>query len=397
MTEQRQPSEPVTGLSLGRLAGIEIRLDLSVVIIFTLVVGSLALGLFPRWHPDWSAALCWGTALAAGLIFFASLLAHEMAHSLVAQRNDLPVPRITLFLFGGVSEMSREPPQPGMEFRIAIVGPLTSIALGLLFLWLAGITAGADFERRFAEAPEQAISALNPLATLLLWLAPINLALGVFNLIPGFPMDGGRVLRAILWGITGDLRRATFWAASVGRAFALALMALGAIQVFGGWGLQGLWLILIGWFLHAAARNSYRQLVMTQSLRDVRVADLMRTRFDSVAADRPLRGFVEDQLLRSNQRLWPVMDNDSAVGLVGLSDCRIDAGRRDRARVRDVMRPLDANHTVDAQTEARELLDQLSAEGEPLAVLNEGQVVGLLHQSDVARWLAWHQRGGDPG
>ncbi len=378
-------------MSLGRIFGIEIRLDFSVLIVFALVVYSLGAGLFPRWHPTWSPSLTWSTALAAGLLFFASLLAHELSHSVVAKIRGIPVPRITLFVFGGVSELEREPDTPATELLIAIVGPAMSAFLGFAFTWLGAAIAGADFAGGVFTDPEAAMANLGPGATLFLWLGPINLMLAFFNLIPGFPLDGGRVLRAILWGISGDLQSATLWASNMGRAFAWALMGFGVLQSLGGAFVQGIWLLLIGWFLNNAARNSYTQLLIQQAFDELIVKNLMRTHFEVVHPDLTLEAFVNELLLRSGQSAWPVIEDGKAVGLITFEDARaISEGERANQTVRDAMRPIDEHLRPDVG--GRDALRALAeSERDPLPVMEGSAIVGLLHRGDIARWLALHE------
>jgi len=378
-------------MSLGRLFGIEIRLDFSVLIVFALVVYSLGAALFPRWHPAWSSGLTWGVALAAGILFFASLLAHELAHSVVAKLRGIPVPRITLFVFGGVSELEREPNTPATELLIAIVGPAMSALLGLIFTWLGAALAGTDFAHEVFLDPEGAMAHLGPGATLFLWLGPINFMLAFFNLIPGFPLDGGRVLRAILWGISGDLQSATLWASNMGRAFAWGLMGLGVLQALGGAFVQGVWLLLIGWFLNNAARNSYTQLLVQQAFDDLIVGNLMRTHFEVIGPDVTLEEFVNDFLLRSAQSAWPVVEEGKTVGLITFDDAR-DTQESERASqtVGDVMSPVDEH--LSPELGGRDALRALAeSETDPLPVMRGDHIVGLLHRGDIARWLALHQ------
>jgi Zn-dependent protease/predicted transcriptional regulator len=382
---------PRTGISLARLFGIEIRLDFSVLIVFGLVVYSLGSVLFPRWHPAWDATLTWGTAFAAGVLFFASLLAHELAHSVVAKLRGIPVPRITLFVFGGVSELEREPNTPATEFFIAIVGPAMSALLGFAFTWLGTMLAGADFAGDVFKDPEVAMAGLGPGATLFLWLGPINFMLAFFNLIPGFPLDGGRVLRAILWGISGDLRSATRWASNMGRAFAWGLMGFGVLQALGGSFMQGVWLLLIGWFLNNAARNSYVQLLVQQAFDELVVGNLMRTHFEVIDPDVTVESFVNEFLLRSAQSAWPVVEEGKTIGVITFDDAR-ETSEVERAAqtVRDVMSPIAERLTPDAG--GSDALRALAESGrDPLPVMEGDHIVGLLHSSDIARWLALHQ------
>jgi Zn-dependent protease len=251
-----------SGTSVGVIRGIQVAVDPSVLILFVLIAWQLGSGLFPGWHPEWSHALDWSVAILAASLFFGSILLHELAHSLAAQARGIPVRRIVLFLFGGVSDIQREPTSPGDEFLIAVVGPVTSLALGILFTLLGdagahGLPAAATLD------PAQAYAGLSPISTLLMWLGSINIALGIFNLIPGFPLDGGRILRSLLWAATGNLRRATRMATAIGHGIAWAFIAGGLVMICGatlpffGTGLfNGLWLIFIGWFLHHAAVRS---------------------------------------------------------------------------------------------------------------------------------------------
>ncbi len=214
------------GLRLGHIAGIEIAADWSLLIIFWLITFTLAVGLFPGWHPDLSAALSWASALAAAVLFFASVLTHALSHALVGRAHGIVIRRITLFMFGGMAQMENEPSTWRAEFAMAIVGPLASLALGFSFLGLAAIiSAPLDVD---PDKPQEALAALAPLPTLLVWLGPVNIILAIFNLVPGFPLDGGRVLRAILWAVTGNLRLATRRASQAGQGFAWLLMATAA-------------------------------------------------------------------------------------------------------------------------------------------------------------------------
>jgi Zn-dependent protease/CBS domain-containing protein len=378
-------------LNIGRVWGIEIRLDLSVAIIFGLVVYSLGASLFPAWHEDWEARWVWATALAAGLLFFASLLAHELAHSIVAQFRGIRVPRITLFVFGGMSGMERGPDTPETELLIAIAGPATSILLGLFFSRLGLNLAEESFATEIYNDPERAMAALGPVATLLLWLGPVNLMLGVFNLIPGFPLDGGRVFRAGVWWVTGDLERATRWATNAGCGVAWGLMALGILQLLQGGLLQGFWLVLIGWFLFSAARSSQIQLMLRQSVERLKVNDLMRTRFEVIQATLPLEFFLKERLLRSGQLAWPVTDGERVVGIVSFDDVKsLLEADRDRYTVADAMEPIEESVPPDlAGRDALRIL--LRSEHDPVPVIDDGRIVGLLYRADIMRWLALHQ------
>lgn len=385
------------GIRLGSIAGIEVQVDWSLLIIFSLITFSLAGGVFPAWHPDWSPGQYWLTALAAAILFFASVLAHELSHALVGRANGIVIRRITLFIFGGVAHMENEPRSWRAELAMAIVGPITSLVLGVVFVWLGQRTgAPLDFD---PARPEDMLAGLDPLATLLMWLGPVNILLGLFNLVPGFPLDGGRVLRAVMWGITGDLRRATRWASGAGQAFAWLLMATGfammlgiPVPVFGRGFVNGLWLAFIGWFLNNAALVSYRQLLIRESLEDVPVSSLMHTRFTRVPPEMPVRTLVDELLMASGQRAFPVEADQRFLGMV----CLADLQKRDRAgweatTVREIMTPVSSLVTVPPEEDAAEALTLLGQRNlGQLPVVDRARLVGLLRREDVLTWLSLH-------
>ena len=395
MTDLKFGGAERSGLRLFSLFDIEIRLDWSVLIIFALIVYSLGAGLFPQWHPDWTPATSWLTALVAGVIFFASLLAHELSHSLMARRYGIRVPRITLFLFGGMAEIEAEARTPKEEFAIAVVGPLMSLALGIMFTVIATSAMGGGVLERLTEEPEAAMARMSPAITACIWLGSVNIMLAVFNMVPGFPLDGGRVFRALVWWITGDAVRATRMASNAGRVVGWLIIAFGFWNIFALGNLGGLWLVLIGWFLTHIARSSYTQMITERSLRAVRVEDVMRTRFDTVPATTTLDEFIEDYLLRSSQHLWPVTDGEAVVGTITFSDVAgTPPDERRRHQVRDLLKPLDERRSLDAAEMATTALKRLGGLGEePVAVLRDGRVVGLIRAGDILRWTMVHPGG----
>jgi Zn-dependent protease/CBS domain-containing protein len=394
-------TQRLRGVRLGSVFGIEIVADWSVMIVFALVAISLGAGVLPQWHPGWSPVLTWGTALAAGVLFFVSILLHELSHAVVGRLNGVHVGRITLFVFGGMAHMEGEPPTPKAEFLMAVVGPLMSLMLGVLSIAigtaLADPSVMADAAR--SDDPTTALQALGPAPTLFLWLGPINLVLGLFNLVPGFPLDGGRILRAILWWSTGSMQQATRWSALAGQAVAWTLIASGMAMAFGlevplfGEGfLSGLWLVLIGWFLNNAARASYQQLLVRQSLTGVRVADVMRSHLETIAPEMRLSELVRDYAMASDQRAFPVVSADRLIGIVTLRDIRrVPSERWAQTRANDIMTPLESVSTLAPEEEATEALRLLSdADVEQLAVVEEGRVRGIVRRQDLVRWLTMH-------
>jgi Zn-dependent protease/CBS domain-containing protein len=384
-----------SGIRLGSIAGIQIQMDWSLLVIFFLIAFSLGAGLFPAWHPSWTPAVSWLTALAAAVLFFASVLVHELSHALVGRRFGVDIRRITLFIFGGMAHVEREPGAWRAELWMAIVGPITSLALGFLFLTLGRALIGhVDID---PDEPQRAFSKFGPVATLLFWLGPVNILLGVFNLVPGFPLDGGRVLRAILWGLTGDLRRATRLASSVGQGFAWLLIVTGfamilgvRVPIFGTGLIGGLWLAFIGWFLNNAALMSYQQLLVREALEHVPVSRLMRKQFDTVAPGLAVSTLVEEHIMGTEQRAFPVLAQNRLVGMVCLQDVRkVPRERWPERRVEDIMTPADRVAAVKPEDDAAEAMVVLTRRGvNQLPVVERGRVVGLLRREDILRWLS---------
>jgi Zn-dependent protease/CBS domain-containing protein len=337
-------------IQLFRVAGVEVQLDWSVLIVFGLIVTSLGYRLFPAWHPDWTPPTLWFTALAAAVLFFVSVLLHELSHALVAQRSGIRVRRVTLFVFGGLAQIEREPDRWAVELRVAIAGPLTSLTIGLLCLALVSATGQFPEPAPATDADVPGMLArLGSAQTLLIWLGQVNLILAVFNLVPAFPLDGGRVLRAALWRFSGDLHRATRWASIIGQAFAWLFIAAGVGMILGlhvpllGSGLvNGIWLAFIGWFLNNSALVSYRQLMTREALGGVTVSQVMLTRFDAVDPDMSVESLINEYVLRSGQRAFPAVRDGRLFGMVFLQDLsHLDSGARSSLRVRDVMMPIE--------------------------------------------------------
>jgi Zn-dependent protease/CBS domain-containing protein len=382
-----------SGFRIGRLFGINIYVDWSWLLIFFLVTWNLATS-FTQVHPTWAPALIWGVAIVAALLFFTSVLAHELAHSVVAQMQDIPVRNITLFLFGGVSNIQQEPKSPRAEFLMAIVGPFTSIVLGIVFLLAAGAAGGLP--PNAATDPSAALAGLDPITTILLWLGPVNILLGLFNLIPGFPLDGGRVLRAALWAVTGSFRTATRWASGVGQVVAWLLILTGIATIFGvqvpffGSGfVGGLWLAFIGWFLSSAAIQSEQQLILHDVLEGVPASRLMRSNVPTVPPTISVAELVHHYVMGTDERAFPVMDGDRLVGLITLEDIRKVAREAwDTTSANAIMTPAEELTSVTPQTDAAEALDKLQQRDvRQLPVVSEGHLVGMVRRRDIMRWL----------
>lgn len=370
-----------TNIRIGKLFGIPIELNAS----WFLILGLLTLSLATRVFPDWQAGLTpvayWTFGLATALAFFACLLLHELAHALMGRRLGHPVTRITLFLFGGVSEAPDEMRSPRAEFWIAIVGPLTSLALGGGFFALA---AWADA----SGAPAGLGQALG-------WLALINVGLAMFNLLPGFPLDGGRLFRAAAWAWTHDLRKATRWASYGGRAFAAVLIGVGLARVLAGDWFSGFWLAFLGWLIYQAAQGSYLQLVITQTLDRVPVGRLMIVAPVTLDPALTLREVVEEYFLPQPFSCYPVVRDGRLLGMLGRGEVKgVPRERWDEVVAAEAMVPATALPLLTPEMGVGEALPLLAKDGRGrLPVLVDGRLVGLLSQTDVLRYLMWSADG----
>jgi Zn-dependent protease/predicted transcriptional regulator len=361
------------GIPIGRLFGLDIRIDISWLIIFSLVVLSMY-GSFARGFPDLSPGAAWGAALATTLLFFVCLLLHEISHSVVARVKGVDVAGITLFMFGGVSQIRQEPRRPSDEFTIAVVGPVTSALLGVFFLVL-----------RRAFSPDSLPYDASG------WLGRINFALAVFNLLPGLPLDGGRMLRAAVWGATKDIRRATRVASTMGSVIAFGLVGWGILEVlWNGRFINGLWLGLIGWFLLVASRQSMSQAELKENLRRLRVQQAMRSSCPDVSLHLPVDQFVDEHIFRRGGKCFFVTDDEGLRGLVTLDDVRrIDRDEWPTTSVGDIMVPLPDVKSVrpsDSLLVAFERMNEHSLS--QLPVVDEGRVVGILTRNDIFRLVA---------
>ena len=381
-------------IRIGRISGISIYLDWSWIFIFLLVTFGLAGGVLFVWHPDWNPWLTWAVAVAASLLLFASVLLHELAHSLVAKARGLPVRKITLFLFGGASNIEREPDSPKTEFLMALIGPGVSIALGVVFLLAGGLMAGATGETM--ASPVETFSRLSPLSTLLLWLGPVNIFIGLFNLIPAFPLDGGRILRAVLWAMTKNLRKATRWAAGMGQLigwlFIIAGLGLAfgaSVLLFAPGVINGVWLAFIGWFIIDAANQSYRQTVVQDLLDDVPVTLLMRKDVPVAPPDLPVSALIYDFIMKTGESAFPVVEGDRIVGMVSLEDVRkVPREAWDTTTVSQIMTRAEQLTAVTPQENAGEALNRLERRNvRQVPVIQDGRLVGLLRRRDIMRWL----------
>jgi len=358
---------------IAKIFGIDVNIDSSWLIVFVLITWTLAGSYFPAQYTGWDRWLYWTVGVATSVLFFASVLAHELAHSLVAIRQGEKVRSITLFIFGGVAQITEEPDRALKEFFMAIVGPLSSLAIALAFgvLWLA--------VRGFSES----------VGALARYLAMSNVLLAFFNLIPGFPLDGGRVLRAVIWGLSGNLRTATLVASSFGQGIALLFMLWGVWQVFSGAFINGLWIAFIGWFLRNASVSGYRQVVIRDMLQDVRVEDLMSRDFEAVSPDLTIQQIVDDYVLRRRDHAYPVADGGHLRGIICLHDIKaVPRQRWASTLVGEVMTPWEKLATVSAEDDGNTVLTSMNIHNVgQLPVVEGDRVVGMLRRGDVIRFM----------
>jgi Zn-dependent protease/predicted transcriptional regulator len=363
-------------IELFKVAGVQVEIDYSWLVIFALVLWCLSAGYFPQVYPGHPTLDYWIVGLVATLLFFASVLIHELSHAAVGNRLGENIDRITLFIFGGMAHLSGEPKNADDEIKIAGVGPLSSVVLALVF-WLIATAMAQTSPTSLWTATFR-------------YLAFINLALALFNLLPGFPLDGGRLLRAILWKRWGDLQRATARAADWGSGIAWGLMGLGGLEIFAGALVGGLWLIFIGLFLRAAAASGYQGTMIEQTLHRIRVGDIMTRQPVTLAPEMPVAQVVEQYFLRLGYGGFPVVsDGARVVGMLSLSHVRqCPPEERGQKTVADVMRPLDAAIEIAADASAIEAMHKMNeANSGRLVVTDQGRLVGLITRTGVARFV----------
>src|SRR5258708_5966653 len=361
-------------LRIGRIRGIDIAIHWSWLIVLVLLTWSFATNFFPSYFPGWSPSSYWIIAFVSALLLFVSVLVHELAHSFVAQSQGIPVHDITLFVFGGVSNITKEPTSARNEFTLAVVGPLASAVLGGIAGLLQGVSGGLPSE----------------IQGVLFALAYYNVTLAVFNILPGFPLDGGRVLRAAVWGATGDFRKATRVATTVGHGVGYLFIFAGLLLALNGTFFSGIWLLFIGWFLNNGADMSLRQGGLEASVGDARGKAVMRPSPADVSVDSTLLDIVDEYILGRNLRGLPVVSTgDRLVGMITLDEVRaIPRDAWARTTVGEAMIPIDRlaiprpdESVLDALRDlANDCVDQLP-------VVDGGRLVGILSRADVIRFI----------
>jgi len=368
-----------------RVFGIDILVHWSWFGIFALLTWWLAQGFFKDEY-DWTAGQRWAAAVVAALTFFISILLHELAHSLMARREGLPVNSITLFIFGGVSALGGEPSTPGQEFRVAIVGPIVSFVLAAAF----GAAAVIGELSNASDEPPAAIA---------LYLAIINFAVGVFNMLPGYPLDGGRVLRAGLWARGRNLLLATRRAALAGTFLAFGLIALGVVSILAGNFVGGAWFIVIGWFLRNVSEASYQQLLFRSTLEGTAVGELVNRTFEAASPDTDLNTVVQEFMLSGGQRCVPIVAGENLLGLLTMGDLkRVPREEWAATSVFKAMTPREKLYVVDVREDVTEAMQVMAREGvHQLPVMEGGLFIGFITRADVLRLMQLRSELGSAG
>ena len=365
---------------LVRIFGIDIFIDSSWLLIFLLVTWTLAAGYFPRAYANWPVQQYWLVGAATSILFFVSVLVHEISHSLVARRQGERVDRITLFLFGGAAQIAEEPKTAASEFLMALAGPIASFVQAGLYAVLRALVLPASAA----------------LGAMFYYLAIINVGLGVFNLIPGFPLDGGRVLRSLLWAVTRNMRLATRIASWAGQTVAFLMVVLGVLRLFIGDWLNGLWIMSIGWFLRNAAISSYRQIVVRDAMSDVLASQLMHADFVSISPDMTIAELVDNYVIRRHEHAYPVLEDNRLVGIICLHDIRkVPRSQWADTTVGQVMTPGSQLQVVAPRDDGNTVLSRMAAKDvHQVPVVDGERLVGMVTRSDLVRFLQWQTEVG---
>ena len=364
-----------SGFKLFRVLGIPIYINYTWFIVFSLVVYTLAVSYFPYLGPYYEPAVRWIMAFIAAIILFSSILLHELSHSYVAQKQGIRIKSITLFVFGGIAQMAGESRSPSGEMKIAAAGPVLSLLISGIFWTIVFV-----FKRDMATSPVLAIA---------YFLAYTNMILAVFNLIPGFPLDGGRMLRAFIWKRTNNLNKATLITSRIGKGFAILLIIGGLWDILQGVFISGLWLIFVGMFLQQAADQGYRQTLLNRTLSSVRIRDIMVTPVIVVNDNMTLEHIVNDFFFRYRHNSFPVISGDSIAGIISIHDIKVvEKEKWPYTIVRDIMHTEISSFTISPESGALEALDKMiDTHSGRLVVIENGRIAGMISQRDIMQML----------
>lgn len=362
-------------ITLFHLFGFRVRADASWLIVAALVTWSQAVAIFPSFAPGLDSARYWIMGIAGTIILFLSIILHEFSHAIVARRYGIPMKGITLFIFGGVAEMEEEPSSARAELLMAIAGPLMSVVLAIVFFIMS-------FAASLAGLPRELVAVVG-------YMGLVNVLLVIFNMLPAFPLDGGRVARALLWMWHGNLRRATRIAAFLGSAFGILLIVLGIASVFMNNLVGGIWWFLIGMFLRNAASMSYKNVVVRETLQGEPVTRVMREDPITVSRSIAVAELVEDHVYRHHHKMFPVVDGDRLIGCVTTRDIKaLDRAEWHRQTVGTITRPVDETNSITPDTDALVALTSMSRSGTSrMMVVDQGRLVGIVTLKDLAKLL----------
>ena len=363
-------------ITLVRLFGFEVKIDLSWLILGLLITWTLAQGFFPNSYKGLEPAVYWGMGIAAAIGLLISIVFHELWHSLIARRFGLPMKGITLFIFGGVAEMTEEPPSPKAEFFMAAAGPVSSIVLGAVLVGISMFARSSGWPRPFVGVSN--------------YLGFLNLMLAGFNLVPAFPLDGGRVLRAVLWGWKDNLRWATRVASSIGSAFGMILVFIGAIQFIFGNLVGGIWLFLIGMFLRGASRSALTQLTIQRALQGERIRKYMKDNPITVSPEISVQEFVEDYIFKYHFKMFPVVDGGRLVSCATLNQVKeIPRDEWARRRVAELSTACSKENTIAADDQVMNALSLMSRTNASRLIVVDGEkLVGVITLKDIMKLLS---------
>jgi len=366
------------GVTIAHYNGIRVGLDYSWFVIFVLVVYMLATFYFPENYDSVSIAESWILSLFAAVLFFLSILLHEFAHAIVAQRRNVEISEIVLFIFGGLAKMKKEPEKARDEFAIAGAGPLCSFAIGFFFLGIALL-----IESSVGEG----------LHGVFWYLGYINVLLAVFNLVPGFPLDGGRMVRAAIWHYSGNLRKSTRVVSTMGQIFAFLLMFTGLMVIFSGAIITGVFWILIGVFLLQSAKSGYYMVAMREGLSGIPVGKIMTTNPATVHPDITLRNLVNEYFFKSKFSCFPVVRNDELLGFIEINQVKsVDHDQWEMVRVKDIMTPLNDLVIVSPETDAYDvLMKMIDSQTGRMPVMEEDQLVGIVSRKDIMQFVEFRE------
>jgi Zn-dependent protease/CBS domain-containing protein len=360
---------------IGKIMGIEIEVNASWFIIFALVTYTLAVGYFPYYYPAFDSATRWLSSSVIALLFFASVLLHELSHSLVSIKLGMPVKKITLFIFGGIAQIEQEPDDPVKELKMAVAGPGMSLLLSVLFFGLSKLLA-------LMNGPQAAVASLSYLFT-------INLTLAIFNLVPAFPMDGGRVLRALIWRFSGNLQKATRISSAMGSAFGYLLIAFGIYLLLNGDLVNGVWLLLIGWFINQMSKESYQSMMLSDMFDKIKVREFMTDKVVTVDRSISVQELVEGYFYKYKFAVFPVSQDGRITGIVSASSVKLlEPAARTQTSVGSIATPLSDKLVVSPEDAVSKAMAKLSSNGVGrVLVMEQENLLGIVSNTDILNYL----------